>query len=92
MKLDIAAITNDNATALVDRGLAAIRGGDLAIDLAGVAKVDSAAVALLLAWQRAAHAQGGCLALANVPPALASLATLYGIDALLGCPQRHRPA
>lgn len=94
MKLDASSITNENAAALLEAGRAAIRAGDLSIDLASVRQVDSAAVALLLAWQREAAARNGCIDLANVPPALTSLASLYGVDRLLGCPQTgatHHP-
>ena len=83
MKLDVSSVTNANAGSLLERGLAAIRAGDLTIDLAGVKTVDSAAVALLLAWQRAAAEQGKKLTFVGVPPGVASLAGLYGVDALL---------
>jgi len=85
MKLDATSLTNENATALLEAGRAAIRGGDLSFDLGSVRHVDSAAVALLLEWQREAAAAKGRIALANVPPALKSLAALYGVDGLLGC-------
>ena len=88
MKLDTAAMTNDNATALLEAGLAAIRGGDATIDLGSVRQVDSAAVALLLAWQREAQARGGRVSFVNPPAGLTSLASLYGVDQLLGCPHR----
>ncbi len=91
MKLDATAITNANAAALMDAGVASIRGGDLSFDLGAVQQVDSAAVALMLAWQREAQAKGGRLALSNVPPALQNLASLYGVDSLLGCPRAHHP-
>jgi phospholipid transport system transporter-binding protein len=94
MKLDASSITTENAAALLDAGRAAIHAGDLSFDLASVKQVDSAAVALLLAWQREATAKNGCIALANLPPALVSLATLYGVDRLLGCAQpvcAHHP-
>jgi phospholipid transport system transporter-binding protein len=94
MKLDATSMTNDNAAALLDAGVAAIRAGDTVFDLGAVAQVDSAAVALLLAWQREAQsrAAGGCVTLTNVPPALTSLATLYGVESLLGCPAAgHHP-
>lgn len=94
MKLDASSITTENAAALLDAGRAAIHAGDLSFDLASVKQVDSAAVALLLAWQREASAKNGCIALANVPPALASLASLYGVNRLLGCAQpgsAHHP-
>ena len=54
MKLDVTSITNDNAAALIETGGQAIRSGDLTIDLSAVKQVDSAAVALLLQWQRGA--------------------------------------
>ncbi len=91
MKLDAAAMTNDNATALLDAGLTAIRGGDTTIDLGSVRQVDSAAVALLLAWQREAQARGGRVRVANPPTGLTSLASLYGVDQLLGCPHHGTP-
>ena len=86
MKLDVSSITNDNAAALIELGAAAIRAGDLSIDLSSVKQVDSAAVALLLAWQRDANAAGTKVSFVSVPPALCSLATLYGMDDVLGTP------
>jgi len=83
VKVGVASITNENAAGLLEQGLAAITSGDTVIDLAGVATVDSAAVALLLAWQRAAAGQGKRLTFASVPPGIASLAELYSVDALL---------
>ena len=47
-------------------------------------QIDSAAVAVLLAWQRAAAQRGQALALAGVTPQLRSLASLYGVEGLLG--------
>lgn len=85
MKLQANELTHANVAALLEGGRAAIGAGDLAIDLTAVRQVDSSAVALLLAWQRDAAARGGCIALSNVPPALTSLITLYGVDRLLGC-------
>ena len=83
MQLEATSITNANAGELLALGHAAIARGDVAFDLAAVSEVDSAAVALLLAWQRQAIAQGGRLALSNVPAGIASLARLYGVDTLL---------
>jgi phospholipid transport system transporter-binding protein len=83
VKVEVPSITNENAAGLLEHGLAAIRSGDTTIDLAGVANVDSAAVALLLAWQRAAAEQGKLLTFASVPAGIASLAQLYSVDTLL---------
>lgn len=80
MKLDVAAISNENAAALLAAGIEAIRAGDADFDLSAVRQVDSSAVALLLAWQREAQARGARLALFNVPAGLVSLAKLYGVD------------
>jgi len=53
------------------------------VDLKGVDPVDSAGVAILLEWKRRALAEGIQLAFDNVPPTMASLAELYGVDELL---------
>lgn len=88
MKLDAASITNENAAALLPAGIEAIRSGESVIDLASVREVDSAAVALLIAWQREAQAVGKSLDLTGVPDGVASLAKLYGVDVLLGITSR----
>lgn len=53
------------------------------VDLARVDRVDSAGVALLLAWQRRAAAEERRLVFSSVPPSMASLAALYGVQELL---------
>lgn len=83
MKLEVARISNDNVVALLEQGLAAIRGGDLAIDLSPVKECNSAAVAMVLAWQREALARGAALKLTGLPENLQSLAQLYGVEALV---------
>ena len=52
--------------------------------LAGVTEVDSAAVSLLLEWRRAAAKAQREIEFANLPPALTSLAELYGVLDLIG--------
>lgn len=84
MNIEATSITNANAGELLAAGTAAIAGGDFAFDLAAVAEVDTAAIALLLEWQRQVMARGGKLALSGVPADIASLARLYGVDGLLG--------
>jgi phospholipid transport system transporter-binding protein len=76
-------LTLNNANATLDAGLAAIEGGQTEIDLAQLTAVDSAAVATLIAWQRAASARGVRLAFKNLPASLQSLAELYGVADLL---------
>jgi phospholipid transport system transporter-binding protein len=69
--------------ALVARGDALVRDGALAVDLAGVAEVDSAALALLLHWIRIARTAGRDLPVANAPASLRSLARLYDLEPLV---------
>lgn len=76
-------LTVNNAALALAAGSRAIAQGQREIDLAGISAVDSAAVATLLAWQRAAQAKGIALRFTNSPANLRSLADLYGVTALL---------
>jgi phospholipid transport system transporter-binding protein len=49
-----------------------------------VRAADSSALALMLAWQRRAQAQGRKLSFVNVPANVDALARLYGVDGLIG--------
>ena len=83
-KLDsITALTVQNAKAALDQGLAAIKAGQSVFDLGTVQVADSSAVAVLLAWKRAARKAGAALSYVNLPASLQSLAALYGVDAFL---------
>ena len=84
MKLDVARISNDNVVEWLDRGLAAIRGGDTVFDLSAVRECNSAAVAMVLAWQREAHDRASTLQLDGVPANLLSLAKLYDVEVYIG--------
>ncbi len=53
------------------------------IDFGHVDRVDSAAVALLLAWKRRAAVEGASLRFSSVPKSLLSLAQLYGVEEIL---------
>jgi len=75
-------------SALAD-GLARIDAGATAVDCAALTQFDSSALAVLLAWQRAAKARGATLDILNLPPKLASLANAYGVDALIEGTGRH---
>ncbi len=83
MKLEVSRIANDNVVGLLEQGLAAIRAGDVAVDLSSVNECNTASVAMLLAWQREAQARGVRLQLTGVPANLGSLAQLYGVEALV---------
>ncbi|KWR91637.1 STAS domain-containing protein [Cupriavidus sp. IDO] len=77
-------LTNRNAAAVLRDGLARVAQGETQVDCGALTQVDSSAVAVLLAWQRAASARSQSLALNGVPAQLAELASLYGVDSLLG--------
>ena len=82
------ALTVHNATTVLDAGLSAIAAGQIQIDLADLTAVDSAAVATMLAWQRAAQSSGKSLVFSNLPTNLESLVHLYGVAELLHCKPR----
>jgi phospholipid transport system transporter-binding protein len=76
-------LTVGNARTVLAAGLAAIADGQTHFDLQDLTMVDSAAVATLVAWQRAAQKAGKTLAFSNVPANLISLVDLYGVAELL---------
>lgn len=71
------------AKVVLGQGIAAIKAGQTVIDLGAVKVADSSAVAVLLAWKRAARSAGAALSYVNVPAGLQSLAALYGVDEFL---------
>lgn len=79
----IASLTVLNAKAALAQGFAAIKAGQTVFDLGTVSVADSSAVAVLLAWKRAARKAGAALTYVNLPASLQSLAALYGVDAFL---------
>lgn len=58
-------------------------GAERCVDLAGVGRIDSAGVALLLEWQRQARRRKVRLTYRNVPRELLSIAEVCGVRALL---------
>jgi phospholipid transport system transporter-binding protein len=82
--LSLEALTFDNAQAALEQGSAALAAGESVFDLGGVKSADSSALALMLAWQRRAQAQGRSLKFINVPADVDALARLYGVDGLIG--------
>lgn len=64
-------------------GLKHLASEDLQVDFSRVETVDSAAVAMLLGWTRAALREKRALHLVGLPDDLLSLARLYGVDELL---------
>ncbi|EHP41213.1 NTP binding protein involved in toluene tolerance [Cupriavidus basilensis OR16] len=76
-------LTNRNAATVLRDGLARLAQGEAQVDCGKLTQVDSAAVAVLLAWQRDAASRGQSLVIVGVPSQLAELAALYGVDSLL---------
>lgn len=58
-------------------------GGEINIDLQSVGRTDSAGVALLIEWQRAASRRQQTLRFQNIPPQMLAIAHLSGVDKLL---------
>ena len=72
-----------NARALMNEGTALLGPEVSSIDMGGVTEVDSAAVSLLLEWQRQMGKHNSTLHFTNLPESVKSLATLYGVTNLL---------
>lgn len=53
------------------------------VDMAGVTRCDSAAVALLLEWVRLTTARGGRIAFRNLPPSIHAIASISDVEGLL---------
>ncbi len=75
-------ITHGTAKAVLKTGLKQIADGATQLNCAPLVRFDSSALAVLLAWRRAAAQRGGTLQILRVPAALQSLARAYGIDHL----------
>jgi phospholipid transport system transporter-binding protein len=76
-------LTHESAKSALDAGLSRIVAGATEVDCAPLKSFDSSAIAVLLAWQRAAVARGTGLDVVNPPEGLVSLARAYGVDTLL---------
>lgn len=72
------------AAAAAGRALVVAAGGQpVTVSLAGVGRANSAGAAVLIEWQRAAVAAGGSLQVVDVPPRVAGILRLSGLDSLL---------
>jgi phospholipid transport system transporter-binding protein len=76
-------VTLANVTALLEEGRRHLADGVQTVDLGEVSEMDSALLALLLAWLRDANARRQPIAFANPPQSLRTIARLYGVDRLL---------
>ncbi len=73
----------DNAVQVKQEGLQALDNGICDFDLSRLHDVDSSALAVLLAWKRAAQARKLTLHLHGADGNLSALAQLYGVDELI---------
>ena len=69
----------DNANAILNQSNAFEMASDLAVDFSAVTDVDTAALSLVMEWQRRAIASNCKISFANLPENLNSLAVLYGV-------------
>ena len=76
-------VTLANAARLLDEGRQHIAEGARTVDLGEVTELDSALLALALAWLRDARAAKRELAFINPPEGLQTLSRLYGVEGLL---------
>jgi phospholipid transport system transporter-binding protein len=77
------AVTLGNVAQLLEEGRRHVDEGVRTVDLGEVGEMDSALLALLLAWLREAKARSRTLQFARPPEALRTIARLYGVDDLI---------
>jgi phospholipid transport system transporter-binding protein len=75
--------TARSALDLGERTISAGRGEALEVDCAGVTAADSAGLAVLLEWLRAAKIAGRRLRFSHLPPGLVALARISEVEQLL---------
>jgi len=80
------ALSFDTAASVLESSRKAALPKTGTVDLSRLVGVDSAAVAVVLAWQRRAAAEGVALSFAGTPASLAALADLYGVEELVSGP------
>lgn len=79
-------LTLSNAVEVSQAGRQAILQGQAVIDLSPLQMVDSSAVAVLLAWQRAALGLGRQVQFSGISSDLNSLMALYGVTEFVAVP------
>jgi len=76
------ALTLENAAAVLAASQAVPFPASGRVELGGLARADSAALAVVMALRRRARAEGRTLILDDMPPVLVSLADVYGVEDL----------
>jgi phospholipid transport system transporter-binding protein len=83
----------ESAAAVLQRGVTAFRGQPRAeVDLSGVSDADSAGLAVLIEWTRAAREEGRDIVFHGMPRRLAEIARIGGVDQLLPLDREQAPA
>jgi phospholipid transport system transporter-binding protein len=77
------AMTMQTVNVLLAEAVTLLTDAELEMDLSHVTEVDSAAISLLFEWLRQAHSRKASLTFANMPAALVSLVSLYGVDGII---------
>ncbi len=72
-------ILMDNANAVQQESSALTIADDMQIDFSEVGDVDTAALSLMLEWQRRAVSSGNRIHFSHLPEGLVSLVELYGV-------------
>ena len=70
----------DNASLILNQSDVFKMDGEIIVDFADVSSVDTAALSLMLEWQRRAAASKCTIKFTNLPVNLSSLADLYGVN------------
>jgi phospholipid transport system transporter-binding protein len=79
------ALSFDTARAVLEKGTAAFAGQQrVSLDLSGITHADSAGLAVLLTWVGRARRDGRAISYTGLPPQLARIARVCGVDGLLG--------
>ena len=81
-------VTLANAARVLEEGRQHFAEGVRTVDMGEVTELDSALLALALAWLRDARQAKRELSFANVPEALQTLSQLYGVENLLSLKSR----
>ena len=69
----------DNANAVLIESKSLEMANELQVDFSAVTAIDTAALSLLMEWQRRAIASNKKIVFTHLPESLHSLATLYGV-------------
>ena len=72
-------VLRDNANFILQQSRALSMGDEFLVDFSAVNKVDTAALSLMMEWQRRAATSSSRVGFANLPVNLSRLVSLYGL-------------